>query len=484
MKTKLKKSLLVSLIASLYLIYFSPLPTLAISESRRKSFGQNNILFYDPCDTTSSAVQAATAIAVNVHGETIFDKFYFGLLSLYSSYPTHAKAFAALLAYYSNQEDVEITGTNYVHTFLDEIIILSKLTEKESDLSIITNVSDENFLTGRGDAKSNELIAHYIMGLKYTIDSNSTASQAIFTKTSPEDIIDYYVRTFQPQNIFNDKDDFLRFYNYITNEYIPKSGATPGYTYIPNLNTDSISACEQQSLIEIVAPTVSTPTETEAPESADPSLPEGYTPTTPVSGNPTTTYNGYTVVNTPISLASYVSSLRSKGIRQSARPWKHTEVRNGLSGWSDQCLQLANAQANGLLHGTYPSTSVSGNPASGSGWTSKENLSLSEFLGVVYDQITSGHPLVVKVTLHRNKVKNNYFPAASEKDTRHFVTIVGFKSSVTSLSQLTSTDQLYILDSWDAQLYDASSSNARVFRPNEHIKWQSGTGYSIRYQTR
>jgi len=189
----------------------------------------------------------------------------------------------------------------------------------------------------------------------------------------------------------------------------------------------------------------------------------------------------YKVVNSPIPLASYISGLRSRGIFQAARNWRHDIVKNGRYGWNDQCYHLALAQANGILHGIYPSTDVAHNPSAGGRWQVRQDLSESEFLQTIYQQINNNHPIVIKVSLHRNKDKNNYFPSTGTKDTRHFITVVGYKNSVASANSLTMND-LLVLDSWNATTTSSGSPSSRVIRPASQLRWQKDTGYWLSYQ--
>ncbi len=206
----------------------------------------------------------------------------------------------------------------------------------------------------------------------------------------------------------------------------------------------------------------------------------GDTGSSPVEGGPVE-LSDYKVVNSPIPLSTYIAGLRSHGIYQAARNWGHSVVRNGLYGWNDQCYHLALAQANGILHGMYPSTDVAHNPSAGGGWRVRQDLPEREFLDTIYQQINSNHPVVIKVSLHRNKDKQNYFPSTGTKDTRHFITVVGYKKSIASASDLTMND-LLVLDSWNATTTSSGSANSRVIRPASQLRWQKDTGYWLTYQ--
>ena len=63
----------------------------------------------------------------------------------------------------------------------------------------------------------------------------------------------------------------------------------------------------------------------------------------------------------------------------------------------------------------------------------------SEMLGKVYEELNKGNPVILQVN------------GNSEGTCRHFVTVVGYKNTVTSAANLTEKD-LLILDSWDGEL--------------------------------
>ena len=78
----------------------------------------------------------------------------------------------------------------------------------------------------------------------------------------------------------------------------------------------------------------------------------------------------------------------------------------------------------------------------------------------------NGRPVVVQV--NGNK----------QGTSRHFVTVVGFKSSITDPSQLTEKD-LLIIDSWDGKTERMDQANSRFFTSGADCH-KSYSGYYLR----
>ncbi len=439
--TKNTKYLLNAFVLSL-LIACAAVPSQALSKYQQKVYAQNNIIFYKPCgtDATVSAAESAAAAQITVYGETVTDKFYYGIKGMFSDQTKAQKYFAYIL--YISRFETNKRLNSYLTAF-DVETEPSGVDFKNYTAYVV--YGDDEVISNVGSSKTNEIIGYLLYNTKSDIES----------KTLPEGDASFDEALEEAKNYIPKPGGIDDARNWPTTVSVPET--EPGSS-----EDSSTSSCANDLLSGILG---------------------GENPT----GGTTTTATGsvsmgeFKVVDSSIPVSTYAQQLKSKGIYQGARNWKGSESRNGKYGWNDHCLQMAKAQANGLLHGTYPSTDVVHDPDQGSGWNVKENATLSEFLSIVFEKINSGHPVVIKVGLHRNKDLEKYYPSTEDKDTRHFVTVVGYKKTATSASDLTLND-LYILDSWGADLYNSSSSSSRVIRPNNQLKWQSGEGYWLSYQ--
>ena len=137
------------------------------------------------------------------------------------------------------------------------------------------------------------------------------------------------------------------------------------------------------------------------------------------------------------------------------------------SKFGDKCLSFAETHAYAMYTGNTGDTAerASNYPHSGA-FTSWFSDSLEETLQMVYSQIVSGKPVVIQV--NGNK----------QGTSRHFVTVVGFKSSVTEANKLTAQD-LLIIDSWDGQTERMDQSNSRFLTTGAACH-KNYTGYYLR----
>ena len=179
-------------------------------------------------------------------------------------------------------------------------------------------------------------------------------------------------------------------------------------------------------------------------------------------GGGTTTLNilngSWTVVNTAMPVDRYALSLRSRGVYQGANPDRY----------NDKCLGFAYTHAWGLYNNNASYRGDDGMNYAGAGnFTTYINDDLQDVLGVVYNEINAGHPVILQV--NGNK----------QGTSRHFVTVVGYDSSVRNASTLQATD-LLILDSYDAQLERMDQGNSR-FVVTGAACHKDYSGYRIQY---
>lgn len=136
------------------------------------------------------------------------------------------------------------------------------------------------------------------------------------------------------------------------------------------------------------------------------------------------------VVDTSISVQDYYNHVKANGICQDTDP----------SIYGDYCLAFAYIHASNMKNGnTSDGAGEASNYAHAGEFDTYITDNKSEMLGKVYDELNKGNPVILQVN------------GNSEGTCRHFVTVVGYKNTVTSAANLTEND-LLILDSWDGEL--------------------------------
>lgn len=148
----------------------------------------------------------------------------------------------------------------------------------------------------------------------------------------------------------------------------------------------------------------------------------------------------YTLVATRNDVVDFAKAVDSLNVAQNHPP-----------GYGDLCLSFAYYHAYKLYNGD-PFSTLSAEAASkyefASKFTSFKSESKQEVLAKVYESINAGQPCV----LHVNGNKDG--------TSRHYVTVVGYKSSVTSAYSITEED-LLIIDSYDGKLERMDTANSR-----------------------
>ncbi len=182
-----------------------------------------------------------------------------------------------------------------------------------------------------------------------------------------------------------------------------------------------------------------------------------YNPGT--KGDGTTTINTlgekWTVVKTPIGVVEYSKFLIKNKVCQN----------KDTSKYGSACLSFAYTHAWGLYKGNR---GVSAENRSGGGnFKTLIDDNKQYILNAVYLEIMAGRPCI----LHVNGNKQG--------TGRHFVTCIGFKSSVTSGETITE-DDLLILDSWDAQIERMDQKNSRFMTTGKQCR-KSYSGHRIQY---
>lgn len=163
----------------------------------------------------------------------------------------------------------------------------------------------------------------------------------------------------------------------------------------------------------------------------------------------------WVVVDTKFGIDEYQSYAYSKGIRQDSNSARY----------GDLCLAFSYVHASNLKSG-----SKGDNAETAFNWGHAGEFkdyfsdSKSTTLKTIYNEITKGNPVILQVNGNQ------------QGTCRHFVTVVGFKDTVSSASQLKESD-LLILDSWDGQIETMDSSSSRFMTTGS----QTGKSYSGYY---
>lgn len=163
-------------------------------------------------------------------------------------------------------------------------------------------------------------------------------------------------------------------------------------------------------------------------------------------------YGEYYVVNTAYSVVDYYNHIQDKKIYQ-----------RGNKGYQSACLGVSYTHARDLI---MKSTAKNDIESAYKGcYHYFDNYIVDEeqdALTTIYNEVNAGRPVPINVK----------GPAG-----RHWVTVVGFKTNVTSASELKSED-LLILDSWDGLIERMDCSDSRKFVTG----YDSGQKYAWRVE--
>ena len=166
----------------------------------------------------------------------------------------------------------------------------------------------------------------------------------------------------------------------------------------------------------------------------------------------------YYVIETATNVKSYLSLISSQKIAET----KNVDI------FGDHCLAFAYLHAYSLYSGNTNARAEDAlDYIYASKFDSYDNDSKSDVLEKVYNELKNGRPCIIQVNGNKKGTS------------RHYVTVVGFKKSVTSANNLTE-DDLLIIDSYDGRLesMDTSSSRFMVTGAACHKKY---SGYQMYY---
>lgn len=164
----------------------------------------------------------------------------------------------------------------------------------------------------------------------------------------------------------------------------------------------------------------------------------------------------WTVAKTKGDLATYANYIASNGVRQNIDTKKY----------GDYCLAFSYVHAYDLFNGTNGTASMAGNYAHAGSFTDFIDDNKNVVLSKVYTEILSGRPVVLQV--NGNKAGTS----------RHFVTVVGFRSSITDPTKLTEKD-LLIIDSWDGKIERMDTNTSRFMTSGADCH-KEYSGYRLR----
>lgn len=188
--------------------------------------------------------------------------------------------------------------------------------------------------------------------------------------------------------------------------------------------------------------TPSTPSDPDSPTA--PGAPGGSVPGvdqipgyTPAKQSPTGTTTlsaigeNWTIVNTKYGVRDYMKSLYRRKVAQDKKDcYDSGNCTEPSTRDNDKCLSFAYTFGYDLIHKTTTCDHCASAYKRG-GFASIKTQSKEEALTMIYDQLSHGWPVVVQVKY-------------STGSGRHFVTAVGFKSSVKSRADFTEDDMLLL----------------------------------------
>ena len=169
---------------------------------------------------------------------------------------------------------------------------------------------------------------------------------------------------------------------------------------------------------------------------------EQFTPTP--GAMRTFTYNGKTfnITNSKLDLNSYQDYLQKNGLYQNA----------GLL--PSRCDMLSGYYAMDLLRGSYTSKGTMESGSGGSCYNINRTISdvnVEPIMQYTYNELSKGNPVVLQVTQKR-----------SNEGLRHFVTVVGYSSNVTSYKDLTPENML-VIDCVDGKIQTLNERNRNYY---------------------
>ena len=168
--------------------------------------------------------------------------------------------------------------------------------------------------------------------------------------------------------------------------------------------------------------------------------------------------NDYLVINDKISIVDYMKIVESKHICQ--------DQKNGTV-YYDQCLCFAEEHMHALTTGDTHKSSSEIKEFYYSGFVKAyDNDDKTSILKIVYSELVSNKPIILQVNGNRNGTS------------RHYVVVIGFKSTVKNADNLKPSDFL-IIDSYDGKVEELHEDGTSRFMTTGAKCKKDYSGYQI-----
>ena len=162
------------------------------------------------------------------------------------------------------------------------------------------------------------------------------------------------------------------------------------------------------------------------------------------------------VVDTKYDVSEYAKVVAKNKICQT----------NDTSKYSDYCLAFSYVHASNLKSGNVNTAKDAGNYMHAGEFKTYVTDNKSTLMSKIYEEVNKGNPVILQVN------------GNSKGTARHFVTVVGYKDTVTSASSLSEKD-LLILDSWDGCLERMDTKTSRFLTTGKQCGKKDYSGYRL-----
>jgi hypothetical protein len=162
------------------------------------------------------------------------------------------------------------------------------------------------------------------------------------------------------------------------------------------------------------------------------------------------------VVDTKYDVSEYAKVVAKNKICQT----------NDTSKYSDYCLAFSYVHASNLKSGNVNTAKDAGNYMHAGEFKTYITDNKSTLMSKIYEEVNKGNPVILQVN------------GNSKGTARHFVTVVGYKDTVTSASSLSEKD-LLILDSWDGCLERMDTKTSRFLTTGKQCGKKDYSGYRL-----
>ena len=167
--------------------------------------------------------------------------------------------------------------------------------------------------------------------------------------------------------------------------------------------------------------------------------------------------NDYYIINTKENIKTYYEYIQKNRIGQD----------QGSMVYYDQCLCFCEEHAYSLMNGNTHKPAAAIAHFYYSGFVKAyDNDDKSKILNIVYSELTNNKPVILMVNGNRDGTS------------RHYVTVIGYRSTVTSAANLQDTDLLFI-DSYDAKIKKLNAFGTSRFMTTGAKCHKDYSGYQV-----